>query len=212
MNDSVAARAEAYRKNKLVNDAILFAVQAHADAFRKGTEIPYIMHPVEVAAIAAGLLTYDGVRKRLTGEPNEVIAAAVLHDTVEDTPTTKEQLIVAFGSTVADLVALESENKREDRPAQDTWSVRKQETIDHLSQCADIRVKVIAFADKLANLRAINRDYMISGDRVWERFNQTDPKKHGWYYKSIFDACPELQGTAAYREYELLLEKNFFGL
>ena len=77
----------------LVSRAVIFAAAAHDGQVRKGTDIPYIVHPMEAAAIAAGL----------TNDP-EVIAAAVLHDVVEDTGTTKNELEAEFGSRVAELV------------------------------------------------------------------------------------------------------------
>lgn len=203
------SRERIIAKNRLVTKAFGFAAERHSDAFRKGTQLPYILHPAEVAAIAGGLLEENKIKDQVAG-PDEVIAAAVLHDTMEDTGTTKTELAKEFGESVADLVAHESEDKREDLPAGSTWRIRKEETVRHLSDCKDIRVKIIAFADKLANLRAMYRDYRNIGDELWKRFNQHDPTAHGWYYGSILNACPELEGTAAYEEYRELIGKNFF--
>ena len=138
-----------------------------------------------------------------------VIAAAVLHDTVEDTDTTRKQIKKRFGPRVAELVAAESENKREDQKAEDTWQIRKSETIEHLRHCDDKDVKILALADKLSNLRAIYRDYKEIGDDLWGRFNQKDPAMIGWYYRSFKETCAELDGTAAYAEYVELLDKTF---
>ena len=129
--------------------AVEFAERKHAGQFRKGTEIPYITHPLEVMDIVSGLT-----------EDEEVRAAAVLHDTLEDTDTAKEELVLNFGQRVADLVEAESENKREDRPAAETWMIRKQETIRHLGK-AGTDVRMIALGDKLSNVRAMSRDYKI---------------------------------------------------
>lgn len=178
---------------KLFDKAIAFATEMHAGQFRKGTNIPYIVHPLEAAAIVATITTDD-----------EMLAAAVLHDTLEDTPATEAQLKQLFGDRVAALVAEESENKREGYSPQSTWQVRKQETLNHLSQ-AGHDAKVVALGDKLSNLRAIQRDYEQLGDAFWRRFNQKDPGLHAWYYGSmveIFGADPELAATSAYREYK----------
>lgn len=137
----------------LLNKAIIFAVQNHAGTPRKGTNIPYIVHPMEVAAIVAGIT-----------DDEEVIAAAVLYDTLEDTETTTAELVDNFGYRVAALVGAESENKREDEKAEDTWKIRKEETIQHLT-AARYDAKVIALGDKLANIRAIQRDYELLGDK-----------------------------------------------
>lgn len=203
---------DALEKNRLINEAIIFAVNAHADAFRKGTELPYILHPAEVAAIAAGIVNEKSICGVTDKDKSEIIAAAVLHDTVEDTPVTKEQLAELFGENVAFLVASESEDKREHLPAESTWKERKQETLNHLEGCTDIRVKIIAFADKLSNLRAMYRDYRNIGDELWQRFNQHDPQMHGWYYAGVMKACPELKDTAAFEEYARLMKENIFGM
>ena len=184
----------------IIERAIDFANRRHAGAHRKGTTIPYILHPLEAAAICA----------YLTKDP-EVIAAAVLHDVVEDTGTPVREIRIHFGERVAMLVANESENKREDQAAEDTWEIRKKETIVHLTACTDLDVKRVAFSDKLANLRAIHCDHCALGDKLWERFNQNDPAKIGWYYNSFLTCCSELEKTPAYQEYKCLIEDVFHG-
>ena len=95
---------------ELLDRAIVYAVKAHEGQFRKGTDIPYILHPLEAAAIV-GTMTAD----------EAVIAGAVLHDAVEDTDATVEEIRERFGERVAALVAAESEDKRSDLPAASTW-------------------------------------------------------------------------------------------
>lgn len=182
----------------LVTRAVIFAAKAHNGQLRKGTEIPYIVHPMEAAALAAGL----------TEDPR-VIAAAVLHDTMEDTSVTREQIEKEFGERVAELVAAESENKREDQRAEDTWQIRKKESVKHLETTHDPDVKILALCDKLSNLRAIYRDLGTEGEKLWERFHQKDPEMIGWYYRSFILTCAELYRTAAYQEYAELVGKVF---
>lgn len=182
---------------EILNKAIVFATNVHSGQFRKSTDIPYILHPLEAAAIV-GTMTTD----------EEILAAAVLHDVVEDTDTTVEQVRELFGDRVARLVASESENKREDLPAESTWKIRKEETLQHL-KTAPTEVKMITLGDKLSNIRAIYRDHVSLGDAVWDRFNQKDPKEHHWYYQSIADYMPELSDFAAYKEYVELIQKTF---
>ena len=183
-------------KETLVTRAVAFAARAHDGQFRKGTDVPYIFHPMEVAAITAGM-TKD----------TRVIAAAVLHDTVEDTGATAKQIKKRFGPRVAELVAAESENKRRDQRAEDSWPVRKWETIEHLEHCTDRDVKILALADKLSNLRAIYRDYDNVGDKLWDRFNQKDPTMIGRYYVSFVGACEELKEEPAMQEYREILRR-----
>lgn len=182
---------------KLLDKAIVFATKAHEGQCRKGTDIPYILHPLEAASIVGTMTTDD-----------EVIAGAVLHDVVEDTDTTIEQIRDLFGERVAEFVTCESENKRENLPAKDTWKIRKQETLDHL-KTAPVEVKMITLGDKLSNIRAIKRDFDALGDEIWQRFNQKDKKEHYWYYQSIADCLDELKNYQVYKEYCELVKNTF---
>lgn len=178
--------------------AIIFAANAHAGAKRKGTDIPYIVHPLEAAAIAS-TMTSD----------KEVLAAAVLHDVLEDTAATAEELKELFGCRVAELVQNETEDKRRDRPARETWKLRKQEMLDFLVNEASYEAKILALSDKLSNLRSIYRDIQVVGDKLWDRFNEKDKKLHGWMYRSVAEALKGLSGYAVWREYNQLVEKTF---
>lgn len=182
----------------LLEEAIIFAVQAHSNQFRKGTQTPYILHPLEAAAIVASMT-----------DDLEIIAAAVLHDTLEDTHISVDEISAKFGQRVADLVNSETENKRQDLPAADTWLIRKQETIQRLSKEKDLAVKMVTLGDKLSNIRAIYRDHLAIGDKLWERFNQKDPNMQAWYYRSIADVTIELSHYPAWQEYNLFVEKVF---
>lgn len=175
----------------LLSEAVEFAARAHRGQLRKGSALPYIVHPAEAAAICATFT--DDV---------EVLAAAALHDTLEDTDATAEQLEALFGSRVARIVAGESENKREELPAADTWKVRKQESIAHLREASDPGVRMVCLGDKLSNIRSIQRDQAAQGEALWQRFNQKDPREHAWYYRTLADVLkPELGETDAWREY-----------
>lgn len=182
----------------ILDRAIIFATNAHSGEKRKGTDIPYILHPLEVAAIVA----------TMTDDIN-IIAAAVLHDVLEDTPITVEQLECEFGTVIAQLVLSETENKRIGQSAQDTWKIRKQETIEHLKYKASEAEKMIALGDKLSNIRAICRDYGTIGDKLWDRFNQKDKALHAWYYMSIAETLSELKEYEAWREYDKLVSQIF---
>ena len=138
----------------------------------------------------------------------EVLAAAVLHDTVEDTCVTADDIRETFGERVCNLVAAESENKREDLPAADTWKIRKQETIEHLKK-APLEIKMITLGDKLSNMRSIHRDAKALGDALWHRFNQKDNREHEWYYRAIAECLAELSKYDAYQEYVALIDATF---
>ncbi len=185
---------------KEIDKAIRFAAKKHAGQRRKGTDIPYMTHVVEVMEIVSRMTEDENVR-----------IAALLHDTLEDTQTKKEELKKAFGCKVADLVASESENKREGQPAEETWIDRKWETIQHLKK-ACTNVRMIALGDKLSNIRAMYRDYQAIGEELWKRFNQHNPVLHGWYYCSIRDVLGKddiIKQNRSFEEYSDLCEKVF---
>lgn len=182
----------------LLDHAIIFATKAHSGTTRKGTNVPYIVHPIEAAAIVSSMT-----------DDEEVIAAAVLHDVLEDTEATEDDLYARFGRRITELVINESENKRRTLPAALTWKTRKQETITFLETEADRDAKMLALADKLSNLRAIYRDVCIIGDKVWERFNEKDKKMHGWMYRSIAEALRELSEHPVWQEYDRLVRTVF---
>jgi myo-inositol-1(or 4)-monophosphatase len=181
----------------VLDKAIIFAVKQHAGMVRKGTDVPYIVHPLEAAAIAASL-TSD----------QEILAAAVLHDVVEDTAATLEEIKEEFGERIAALVASDSEDKMEDIPAAESWKQRKASTIEALKS-ASYEEKIVALADKLSNIRAIHRDFAAIGDEVWERFNQKDKALQGWYYRAIAAELAEFSACVAYGEYCRLVEAVF---
>ena len=179
----------------MIDKAITFATHAHEGQFRKGTQRPFILHPLEVGDIV-GTMTED----------EEIISAAILHDTIEDCEGVTEEIIRAeFSPRVANLVAGESEDKSK------SWMERKSHTIEKL-KTAPKEIQMIGLADKLSNMRDIDRDYPICGEELWNRFRMKDKNVIGWYYKSIKDSLKDsLGGTAAYQEYCELVEKNFEG-
>ena len=104
---------------------------------------------------------------------------------------------------MASIVAQESEDKSR------TWMERKSATIEHL-RTAPREVQMVGLADKLSNMRDINRDYPVYGEELWNRFRMKDKKIIGWYYKGIMEALAEaFRGVEAYEEYCRLVEKNF---
>jgi hypothetical protein len=147
--------------------AIEFSTKAHAGQYRKGTKIPYIIHPLGVAKI---LIEY--------GCPDHVVIAGILHDTIEDTTVTFEQIKDIFGSEVADLVKAASEPDKSD-----TWENRKKHTIGMLKTLSKDAANLI-LADKLNNIRAIREDLGRSGEGIWGRFNRPKEQQK-WYYENL---------------------------
>lgn len=186
-------------QNKLsvFEKAIIFAVNAHRGMVRKLAESPYITHPMEVAAIASTMTSDE-----------YVLAAAVLHDVVEDTDVTMEEIREEFGERVAFFVAGDTEDKLNERPASETWKERKMQTIQHLANCT-VEEKIIVLSDKLSNIRSMYREWVVKGEAIWLSFNQKDPAQHYWYYKTIAESLSELAEYEAYKEYSWLICRLF---
>ncbi|MBQ4389775.1 MAG: bifunctional (p)ppGpp synthetase/guanosine-3',5'-bis(diphosphate) 3'-pyrophosphohydrolase [Bacteroidales bacterium] len=177
--------------------AIIFAVKAHAGTERRGKGFPYIVHPMEAMEIVA-TMTPD----------QELLAAAALHDTVEDTSVTIEDIRAQFGDRVASLVQSESDVFIEGKSEEDSWHERKQAAMDRLA-AASHEAKIVALGDKLSNMRAIARDYAVQGDALWQLFHAKDPKDHEWHYRGLAQALKELSDTFAYKEFVSLINQVF---
>jgi myo-inositol-1(or 4)-monophosphatase len=144
----------------------------------------------------------------ITPDP-ELLAAAALHDTVEDTDITLDVLRAEFGERVAKLVADESDVFIEGASEEESWHQRKQAAIDRLAS-ASVDAKVVALGDKLSNMYGIAIDYRKIGDEVWELFHAPNGKSDvEWYYRSLGEALSELSDTLAYQKFVALLEEVF---
>lgn len=183
----------------VLDKAIVFAVKAHAGTERRGKGFPYIVHPLEAVEIVATMTT-----------DQELLAAAALHDTVEDTDVTLDDIRREFGDRVAKLVEEESDVFMEGVSEADSWHERKQAAIDRLS-CASRDAKMVALGDKLSNARIIYRDFVQKGDKLWSIFHVKDVKEHEWHYRGLASSLKELEGTFAYTEFTDLVEKIFGG-
>ena len=183
---------------ELVSEAIAFAVKAHDGMRRKKSDAPYILHPME-AAVIVGTMTDD----------QNLIAAAALHDVVEDANITIEEIEARFGKRVRELVESETEDKRADLPPAETWRIRKEESLEVLRKTDDIGVLMVWLGDKLANMRSIYRDFKVEGSAMWQRFNQKDVSQQAWYYQTIANLTERLSYTSAWLEYKTLTELVF---
>jgi len=180
----------------LIDLAIETAVRAHRNQFRKGTEIPYIVHPLAVGIILAK-----------AGCSDDVIAAGILHDTVEDTSTTLHFVREKFGRKIASIVEGCSEPDKS-LP----WEERKEHTIESLKS-APLEVRLVSCADKLHNLRTIVAEHSEIGDEIWKRFKRGRAEQE-WYYRAMVEV---LCGNTDHGGYEALFHQlrkeveRFFG-
>ena len=183
---------------ELLDRAIIFAVHSHGGTERRGKGFPYIVHPLEAVEIVA-TITSD----------QELLAAAALHDVVEDCGVSIDIIRTEFGEHVASLVASESETPINNKSEQDSWRERKQAAINRLRQTS-YEGKIVAIGDKLSNMRAIYRDYCAQGDELWSLFHAPGGKAdHEWHYRGLACALCDLVGTFAYNEFAELINKVF---
>jgi len=159
--------------------AFKFAAERHIKP-RKGTEVPYISHLMGVSSLVL----------EFGGNEDEAIAG-LLHDVVEDTATTIEEVRERFGDAVADIVAGCSETKYADGSSGERpWKDRKNDYIAHV-QAAETSsgVLLVSMADKLHNLQSILHDYRRIGDALWARFNPAAGKEGTlWFYRTLAKA------------------------
>ena len=193
--------ANKYLDTELLDRAIIFAVKAHHNTERRGKGFPYIVHPLEAMEIVA-TITPD----------QELLAAAALHDVIEDTEVTVDELREMFGERIAHLVHAESDQIDgvlfDGQNEEETWHARKQAAIDRLA-AAPHDAKIVAMGDKLSNMRAIARDYKEKGDALWSIFHVKDKASHEWHYRGLAASLSELSDTFAYQEFVRLINEVF---
>ncbi|MFO0950979.1 MAG: HD domain-containing protein [Isosphaeraceae bacterium] len=157
-----------------IEKALRWAAECHEGQVRKGSKVPYFVHVVGVAMILHRL-----------GYREDVVVAGLLHDVVEDTSATIDDVRERFGPVVAELVGHGSEVKKDAEGKKRPWIDRKR---DHLAALADApaEARAVVLADKLHNLASIKAD-LDEGRPVWTLFN-ADRASVLWYYHASVDA------------------------
>lgn len=183
-----------FLNNDLIAKALRLAAMSHKDDTRKGKELPYIVHPVEVAMIL-----------QENGMDDDIIIAGLLHDTLEDTSLTKNEIKKEFDKRIADLVVAASEklDNRDDIP----WKERKKHTLEFLKN-AEREVKILSCADKLSNAKSMLKDLGIYENDFWERFN-AGYEQQKWYYMGLIESLKSLEGNEIYEEFKRVVYKIF---
>lgn len=153
--------------------AIALATHAFRDVRRKGTQVPYLSHLLQVMVHVAE-----------AGGDEDQLIAAVLHDYLEDIEgATADALERDFGPRVARLVVGLSDSTGEPKPP---WRPRKEAYLSHL-RAAPAELKLVSCADKLHNAQSIHRDLLAVGDAIWDRFTASRNDTL-WYYRSLVAA------------------------
>jgi len=179
---------------EIINNALEFASKAHSNQFRKGTNIPYIVHPVEVAMIL-----------QENGASSSVIASGLLHDVLEDTDVNVSRLHDKFGAKICETVIGASEIL-EDRMSI-PWEIRKRHTINFL-KTANRDIQLVSCADKLSNSRSMLKNHVEKGMDFWSIFN-ADFESQAWYYRELVNSLKGLSGCKMYSELVVTVEQLF---
>lgn len=175
----------------LLHRAIEYAAIKHRNQYRKGTDTPYIVHPMEVLQILAA-----------NDCSIEVQIAGVLHDTVEDTDATAEDIETLFGTEIAELVKSDTEDKSL------TWTRRKEIAIENL-KTQSLAARQLICADKLSNIKSVYNDMRIVGANVWSRFKGS-PSQTEWYYRAVLKELErDLKHTQMYKELKMYVNMVF---
>lgn len=166
----------------LIDGAIELAAKAHKKQKRKGTRQAYIIHPFAVGVLLAK-----------AGCSEEIVAAGILHDVVEDARVQLDRIRRDFGERVASIVeqCTEPDKRR-------SWEKRKRQALDTVKG-AGLDVKFVTCADKLHNIRTLARDYSLLGERLWRRFRRGREDQR-WYYDSMVEALQIKEGPPSYQK------------
>jgi (p)ppGpp synthase/HD superfamily hydrolase len=161
------------RYSRLLDDALGFAADQFREKARKGTEVPYLTHLLQVMVTVAE-----------HGGDEEQMIAALLHDYLEDIEGSDRRIVAErYGERVARLVEALSDTTVRPKPP---WPERKQKYLDALA-AEPHDVKLVSAADKLHNARCILRDHRTLGDALWKRFTASREETL-WYYRRAVEA------------------------
>ena len=174
--------------DRIIEKAMTMALRAHEGQVRKEAPVPYIVHPVEVALILAR-----------HGFSDTVIAAGLVHDTVEDTPVTIEEIRRELGDAVADIVAPVTHDESL------SWEQKKLAYIEAVREASD-DVRAVSVADKIANARSLIAAAVAQGESVWTYFNRGREKKL-WFEDAMCAMLHESWQHPLVEEYAVLVKR-----
>lgn len=175
----------------MIAEAFLFAMKAHEGQVRKDGRA-YLVHPVEVA-----------IELAKNGADDATICAGLLHDTIEDTAVTEEQLRQVFPEDIVSLVLQDSEDKSL------SWEERKTGSLNLLRAPETSRkYKMLMCADKLVNLKSIQDEVEKNGDVIFLKFKR-GKEQQAWLYREMVKALEELSDLKMYQELKTTTETVF---
>ena len=173
----------------LLERAVRIAVEAHKDQTRKGDGLPYITHPFMVALKLAKLNFSD-----------EVIAAALVHDVLEDTDFGEANLRAELGDEVVNMVlSVTNDDSLE-------WIDKKKKYVETV-RAGNEGAKAVALSDKIHNLESLLIGHSEKGTSFWNNFNEGKDKKV-WFELEVLKMLRETWDHPMLDEYEQLIEKE----
>ena len=175
---------------KLFEKACKYAIDCHSNQKRKDGTI-YILHPFEVAVVASTMT-----------DDEEVLATAILHDTIEDTDSEIDEIKELFGERIGKYVEYETEEKYPNLTKEESWILRKKDSLEKLKSISDINFKILYLSDKLANIRSLYRDYSRNGISAFDKFNVKDINIQANYYYEVLNLLKDLEEYEAYEEFK----------
>lgn len=181
--------------NIIKEKAKLFAIQAHKGQIRKSEpDKPKIVHPIDVA-----------LKLEKYGFDDYVQAAGYLHDVVEDTDYTIQDIENNFGSDIADLVFTASEPDKSL-----SWEERKRNTIERI-KTLPLRNKAVVCCDKISNLEDIMLKFEKNNNRNFDFFNRGEDSQK-WYYESVYNSLIENEdeNLPMFKDYKNLIDVVFY--
>ena len=172
----------------IIEKAMRLAARAHQSQTRKDSDLPYISHPAMVALM---------LQKHLF--PPHVIAAGLVHDVLEDTAVSEDELRAELGDDVVDIVVALSEDKAL------SWEARKERYIESVRRASD-EVKAVSICDKIHNLESLLEGYRQLGNEIWNRFNRPKDKQQ-WLQEALLSMYQESWSHPLVDEYGRLVER-----
>ena len=172
----------------VIEKAYRLMLKAHGQQKRKTDNSPYVIHPLMVAKKLAQL-----------DFPDAVIAAAMVHDVLEDSDVTEQTLRQELGDEVVDIILPLSEDKSLE------WEERKKRYLEDVKN-ASIESKAVAIADKIHNLESLLASYKDLGPNIWTKFNRGRDQKIN-FEKQMLQAFKDSWDHPMIAEYEKLLEQ-----
>ena len=172
-----------------LDSALRKAAWAHekAEQHRKGSDIPYIIHPVGVMMIASNVT-----------DDEDTLIACLLHDVLEDVDSSiysEADMREDFGDRVVSIVL----DVTKDSDEKD-WHARSKAYLHHLEHEASDEAVIVSASDKIHNLKSILTDHATHGDDLWERFTTKSSSDQLWWYESILDVITKRNVPAGLRD------------